>query len=547
MYVVFKGIYGSDKDAVKIEGGIIRELLCSSDIPKDLPASELKRLDGYAYPGFNDSHMHLVGLGKKLSLFSCVDCKSRRELADGLLKYIESGRHRGGWLLGRGWNQDLFDDGSLPTKEDIDRASKEIPIAVHRTCGHIAVLNSAALRASGLCDESGKADIELVERIRTLGGEIDMVKDSDGRETLEPTGIIRENAASILIEEKYSEEELRHFVLKAQEYLVSLGITSVQTDDLYFAEDWRDMVRIFEELEAEGALKLRVYEQSQIPSPRELLDEYVQCKDGSDKRFKLGPLKIVADGSLGARTAFMTEPYHDNEPGSEDNLGMMTLSEERLEEMIFAAAASGTDAAIHGIGDGTIEVLIRINEELKNSSFMKSNRLFNAMAKPGSLSGLKSLRNTIIHCQVMSFEQVERMAKIGLDAMVQPIFLDYDLGIIESRVGSEKAKSSYAYRTMLDSGIRLSFGSDAPVEDPNPLRGMHFAVNRKTEAIMLDEAIDAYTKEGAYFSYEEDVKGEIAEGMFADIAVVRDRLTPENLLKNKNLATIIGGEIVYMG
>lgn len=570
MYLEFDGIYGTDRTVIEVEDGMIKRLLRPEELSS---ADACQRIRGYAYPGFNDSHMHLIGLGKKLSTVDCVGCRSAEEVGERVALFIASnsariagedmaedaGRGRDSdkeknapaWILGRGWNQDLFSEKRLPSRHDLDRVSEEIPIAIHRVCGHIAVLNTCALREAGLIDEGGEINRERIERLRAEGGEVDI-------EEGELTGILREFACDV-IRSEYSVSELEDFVLKAQDYLFSLGITSVQTDDLYFSDNWRDVVRMFEKMEREGLLKISVYEQSQIKESAELLEEYRQSKsacggdsvlrpasepkerpdpcrlpgseDGfgtraiSRKKFRLGPLKILSDGSLGARTAYMTEPYADDP----DTSGILAVSEDKLRELMFEAAQAGTDSAVHGIGDGAIQILLDINSEIGG----------------GTSSSVSKNRNTIIHCQVMSEDQIDKMAEIGIGAMVQPIFLDYDLGIIESRVGAEKARTSYAYRTMLDRGIRLAFGSDAPVEDPNPLLGIHFAVNRAEEAVELDEAIHAYTVEGAYYSYEEGVKGRLKEGYFADIAVFSDEIRRDNLRDNRCIAVFVSGEQVF--
>lgn len=530
-----------DCDTLETDGGIIRRVLKRDRIPASAVSLYI---DGYAYPGFNDSHMHLVGMGKKLSSADCTGCKSRKEIAERIRAFLkqnapagkvsvpsvsEENMHAGAserntpernasatkWLLGRGWNQDLFDDGRLPSRHDLDGAADDLAIVIHRVCGHIAVLNTKALRELGILNEDDTPNLPRIAALRAKGGEADIDPNGD------VTGILRENALNE-IPESFSEDELIRFVLKAQDYLLSLGITSVQTDDLYFTPNRRDMISIFEKLERDGRLKIKVYEQSQIPAERDLETFYRQDKSGeSHKKFKTGPLKMLSDGSLGARTAYMRSPYAD----APDTVGILTVPEARLKSMIETANRCNIDAAVHAIGDGAVEILLGLYAS--------------APARE------KQPRNTIVHCQIMDFEQIDRMAKLGIGAMVQPIFLEYDLTIVESRVGSKKAESSYAYRTMLDRGIKLAFGSDAPVEDPNPLAGMHFAVNREKEAVTLEEAVAAYTVAGAYYSYEEHRKGLLKPGYSADIAVFREEITAENLKHNQNIATFVNGELLY--
>lgn len=523
MYYQFQSIYPTTKTTMKVENGRISALYDDTELQAlHLSSDDVIKLDGHAYPGFNDSHMHLVGTGKKLADFNASTCKSISDYQNALRNYIKrNGSTPDRWILGRGWNQDIFSDNRLPHLSDLDAISAEIPIAIHRVCGHIAVLNTPALQKCGFLDANGEIDRERIALAREMGGDLDM---EDGK----LTGIVREMALNLL-PITYSDAVIQSYIKSAQEYLFSLGITSVQSDDLYFSEDWRNVIHLFEKMEADGTLKIRVYEQSQVPTAECLKKEYKQEKSIADKRFKCGPLKMLSDGSLGARTAYMSQPYTDD-PSTR---GMLTVPESTLIEMMQAAAESGTDSAIHSIGDGSLQILLDQNQNLQDAGYQG--------------------RNTIVHSQIMTWNQIDQMQKLGVGAMVQPIFLDYDLNIVESRVGAEKARSSYAYRSMLDKGIRLSFGSDSPVENPCPRTGIYFALHRRrggeqcpqVEAVTLEEAIRCYTEDGAYFSYEEQVKGQLKPGFFADFTVLSQKLTPHNLLETDVIATAVGGEIVF--
>lgn len=529
MYYQFQSIYATDKTVLKVEHGIITAMYNDAEFQALRPfASDITTIEGHAYPGFNDSHMHLVGTGKKLADFNATACNSISDFQNALRCYVEQterldSSNDNPWILGRGWNQDVFSDHRLPNRDDLDAVRADVPIAIHRVCGHIAVLNTAALKKCGFLDDNGQIDQGRISEAREMGGDLDI---EDGK----LTGIVREMALNLL-PITYTNETIRNYVQNAQNYLFSLGITSVQSDDLYFSENWRTVIKLFQSMEQDGTLKIRVYEQSQVPSVECLRQEYRQEKSTSNKRFKCGPLKMLSDGSLGARTAYMSEPYADDPT----TRGMLTVPEETLIDMMNAAAESGIDSAIHSIGDGSLQILLDQNRQIRDKGYHG--------------------RNTIVHSQIMTWKQVDQMAELKVGAMVQPIFLDYDLKIVESRVGKDKARSSYAYRSMLDKGIRLSFGSDSPVENPCPLTGIYFALHRKRggelqlqtdeESVTLDEAIRCYTEDGAYFSYEEDVKGRLQTGYFADFTVLSHKLTPYNLLETEVLATAVNGEIVF--
>lgn len=566
MFIRFKEIYGTHHNVVEIKDRLINNLYSDSDIVDGkINNQPVINKDGYAYPAFNDSHMHLIGYGLRLSQLNFNDCTSLESMLDDIAKAVgQTPPTAEKWLRGRGWNHDKFTEKRLPNRHDLDRAvakglenhqdSNEFvkagfvqtsndqaqgPVALKRACGHISVLNTAALRLCGLMNSDNSINMELVKEIRANGGEVDIdypckstadisscdSESSKGAPLPELTGIIREFAIDRLVPSNYSESELEKFIARAQERLLSYGVGSVQSDDLYFGEDHFKMIEFFERLESENKLKIRVYQQSQMKSKEDITQKYKQDKSGVDKMFKLGPLKALPDGSLGSRTAYMKQPYADD-PSTR---GILTTSVEELSGKMMAASQKSVDSAIHGIGDATIEILLDIYKNIN------------------TLTG-KSNRNSIIHSQIMSLEQIEKMANLKVGALVQPIFLNYDSQIVEARVGKKLAQTSYAYRTMIDKGIMLAFGSDAPVEDPNPLLCMLEAVKRDfvpEEAVTLDEAIKCYTENGAYFSYEQNKKGRIEPGQFADIAVLKEKLTVDNLQTNKVISTYVAGECVW--
>lgn len=465
--------------------------------------------DKVLYPGFNDSHLHLIGFGSYLNTCRLEQIQSIADLIRHVSGYAET--YTGAVLYGRNWNQDLFHEKRLPTKEDLDLACPSRPVVLYRTCGHIAVINSAAIKHFGITSQSS-----------VPGGAIDTVNG-------DLTGILRENALN-LVKQTVTLESLREDLIRAQQHLNRLGITSVQSDDLIMVPDDQQMalLTLMEELGRDGLLTVRVYEQSQFFTParfKNALEGGYKQNEGN-AYFKRGPLKILADGSLGARTARMHHGYAD----APNERGILIHPVSELDALIHMASEHHIDVVAHGIGDFTIDYLI---EAFKRTS---------------------SGHNAIVHCQITTDHAMTEMGNHHIGALVQPIFLEYDMDIVEDRVGPELAKTSYAFKTMLEKGILLGFGSDAPVEDPNPLKGIHYAVNRKRpdgrvlhvdEALTLEQAIRAYTLDAARFSHEAHEKGMLSTGYYADFVVFDHELSSDHLLDEKVIATYVGGKCVY--
>ena len=319
-----------------------------------------------------------------------------------------------------------------------------------------------------------------------------------------------------------------------------MGITSVQTDDFesFPDKDFKKVIQAYEELKQEGKLKMRVYEQGLMPVKERIkeLSEYKYFTGTGDERFKMGPIKLLLDGSLGGKTALLQMPY----AGEKENKGVVTYTQEEFDEIVKYADSLGYQIAVHAIGDGAVKMAL--------DSFEK-------------LPELNRKRHGIVHCQITTMELIDRIKELDIIVYIQPIFLDYDLHIVEDRVGYERSLESYAWRTMLDKGIRLCFGSDAPVDSADVIRSIHCAVNRQdinfypekgwlpNEKISVEEAVRCYTVNSAYASFEENIKGSLEKGKLADFVVLdRDIFTIEKsqILSTKIDSTIIGGEILYI-
>jgi len=481
----------------------------------------------FVCPGFNDSHMHLVSYGHTMEM-----CDLTGEATTSLSAVQQALRnfaaaHPDGWLVGRGWNHDYFSPaGDIPTRHDLDAVDATRPICITRCCGHCLVVNTRALELLGI---DGNTPVPE-------GGAIDL--DEDGV----PTGVLRDTAMVIAQANlpKPDMEGLKRRIRNACAALNRVGVTSCQSDDFTSFENvpWQDVLTALQEVEKEGGLTVRVYEQSQFTTPESLqsfLDMGYTTGTGSDM-FKIGPLKLLGDGSLGARTAYLSGEYADA-PGVK---GLAIFSQEQFNEMIALARSGGMSAAIHVIGDGILD------------------RVLNAFEYAAEKYPDIPVRSGVVHVQLTRPDQLQRMKELGLHAYVQTIFIDYDSHIVRQRVG-DLADTSYAFRTMREMGITVSNGTDCPVEWPNPMRGLQCAVTRQPldasippyrpeEAMTIEDALQIYTADGAYASCEEDFKGRIAPGMAADFVILEESpfdAPPQEIHRIRALQTFLGGRCVY--
>lgn len=479
--------------------------------------------------GFNDSHMHLLNYGSSLLK---AQLAAHTESLEDMLACLdtfqkEHPRKDGAWLMGRGWNQDYFTDvDRMPNRYDLDRVSTEVPICATRACGHCLVVNSKALELLGVTADTPQPE----------GGEI-------GMENGEPDGRFFDNAMEPVYDSipVPSKEEIKDMIRSACKALNSYGVTSSQSDDycVYRAVPWQTVNEAYKELEESGELTVRVYEQSNF-TDLESLKGFVEAGNvtgiGTD-RFKIGPLKMLGDGALGARTAFLSRPYADDP----STCGIPVFTQETMDEMIGYANAHGMQAAVHTIGDACLD------------------RVLSAYEKALAENPREDHRHGIVHCQITRADQLEKIAKMHLHVYAQSIFLDYDNHIVEERVGKELASTSYSWKTLMNNGVSVSNGTDCPVELPDALACMQCAVTRTTlrdhvgpylpdQKFTVQEALDSYTIRSAEASFEENVKGQIAEGMMADFVVLGQNPfeVDESTIKDIPVCrTYLAGELVY--
>lgn len=481
-------------------------------------------------PGFNDSHMHLLGFGYFLNMLDLSGCISIDEVIEKTKNFVkEKNIQKGMWVRGRGWNHDYFEvEKRFPTRYDLDKISTEHPIVLTRACGHICIANSKAIEMAGLNKETHQVE----------GGHFDV--DEIG----EPLGIFRENALDLIysIIPNPEPEEIKKALKAATAYANSKGLTSVQTDDFGSISSYgfKRVIQAYNELNESGELTLRIYEQCLLPEIN-MLNEFLEAGYATgqgDEMFKIGPLKLLGDGSLGARTASLCQPYED-EPST---TGILVFTQEELDELVRTAHNNKMQIAIHAIGDKIMYMALEAIEK----SLKENPRLDH--------------RHGIIHCQITDEKLLNKYKELNVTAYIQPIFLHYDIHIVEDRLGKDRAKNTYAFKTMLDKNIHIALGTDCPVEPLDVMPSIYCAVTRKDlkgypekgwlpeEKLTVEEAIYNYTMGSAYASFEENIKGSITEGKLADMAVLSQNIfevEPESIKDIVVDMTIVGGRVVY--
>jgi predicted amidohydrolase YtcJ len=524
-------------EALIIERGRIVAIGTSREMLAAAPA-EAEKIDAegsLVLAAFNDSHLHLMWMGRRAGNIEGTGAASIEEV-------IRRGREHIArynpppetYIQGDGINPDFFTEGEKRDlcREDVDKISTEHPVILSRHCGHTLYCNSQALRRAGLGDHAPDMEKGIIE------------KDENGR----PTGVVRENAGALIRKAvpAPSREDMRRHLTLAMRKAHSLGVTTCGSYDAD-GPDFENIVAayqdIYEEARITGIPALRVTMQCGISARDDILDEYLKKNknfDGSSHPvwgnfLKMGPIKLFGDGTLGAHTAWMRHPYRDKP----ETQGVPVLNEKTLTHFVQKAAAGGMQVLVHSIGDAGIDSVIAA---------------FETVTAPGH----NPLRHGIIHCQITSMDLLERMARNKILALVQPVFLEDDMHILERRVGPELAATSYAWGSMHKRGIPVSYSTDAPVSDIDPLHCIAWAVLRRDrnasqsfypgEQVDVYTAVDAYTAASAFSAFDERNLGHIAPGYLADLVFLdRDIFAkpPEDISKTRVLRTICAGETVY--
>ncbi|NWG11502.1 amidohydrolase [Candidatus Bathyarchaeota archaeon] len=458
-------------------------------------------------PGLVDCHVHMTGFGWSLQELDLRNADSIKKVQQKLKKYAEQNLDSG-WILGGRWDQEKFSEKRYPTRWDLDTAVADKPVFLVRVCGHLGVCNSKALQLANITKET------------TIdGGKIDLDEAAK-----EPNGILRENALELVWKAipKPSLKDLENVCLLASRKAVEAGLTGV-----HWLVDSADEIRAIQRLNSEGKLPLRVY----LGIPAEHLDKLVSLgflTGFGNGMVKIGFIKFFADGSLGARTAALKEPYSDNLKTS----GMLLNTQKKLDKAVLKAHGAGLQLGIHAIGDDAIDSVLK--------AYTKALKYFPR----------KNHRHRIEHCSVLNPKLVKRMKRLGLTASVQPHFIVSDFWVVD-RVGKARAHWVYPFKTLTRENLIVTAGSDCPVEPINPLLGIWAAVTRKNfteESLTIEEALKTYTLNAAYASFDEDKKGTIEAGKLADLTVLSDNLfsIPTEKIKQVSVEmTIVAGKVVY--
>ena len=511
-------------EAVAVLGSRIIAVGSTKDIRK-LAASNTRVIDAkkrLVLPGFNDAHTHFLSGGFQLSSVDLRDANTPKEFADRIRAFSEK-IPKGQWITGGDWDHERWPDAKLPTKELIDPFTADTPVFVNRLDGHMALANSLALRLAGVTRQT----------LDPPGGVI--VRDP---KTGEPTGVLKDAAQSFVwkVVSPSSFDEKLAAARAATNYAASLGVTSVQ--DMSAGAD----VGVYQTLLDRGELKTRIYAVAPLPAWERLARTGVRAHFGSDM-LRVGGLKGFADGSLGSTTALFYEPYRDD-PSTSGIAGDEMYPEGAMLERVRAADKAGLQTMIHAIGDRANDLILTIFEQVEREN------------------GDRDRRFRIEHAQHLRAQDIPRFARDKVIASMQPYHAIDDGRWAEKRIGKERAKTTYAFRSLLDSGATLAFGTDWTVAPLNPVLSVYAAVTRRTldgknskgwipeQKISVEEALRAYTVGSAYAEFQETVKGSITVGKLADLVILsRDifKIDPKDIENVKVVFTLVDGRIVYEG
>jgi predicted amidohydrolase YtcJ len=468
-------------------------------------------------PGFIDCHVHFLEGGFRLSSVQLRDASTPAEFIKRIKAYAEQ-VGPGVWITGGDWDHALW-GGELPTHQWIDSVSTRNPVWVRRLDGHMALANSLAMQAAGVSAKT--PDV--------AGGTI--VRDAQGN----PTGIFKDNAMVLIdrVVPEPDQTQRERALQAAMSYVASQGVTSV-----HHMGTWDDLA-LFRRVHDAGKLITRIY--AAVPlTTAQLLAKEVRAHGRGDEWLRIGMLKCFVDGSLGSHTAAFFEPFTDT-PGDS---GLLVNAPEDLLRWVSQADSAGLQVAVHAIGDRANALLLDIH------------------AQVAARNGPRDRRFRIEHAQHLRPADIPRFAQLEVIASMQPYHAIDDGRWAEKVIGPERIKTTYAFRSLIDSGAHLVFGSDWYVAPPSPLLGIHAAVTRRTidgrnpdgwvpeQKITVEEALRAYTASAAYASFEEAEKGTLEPGKLADFAVLdRDimRIPPEEIAEAKVVMTVVGGKTVFEG
>jgi predicted amidohydrolase YtcJ len=489
----------------------------------------------FAMPGFNDAHVHLAEAAFGRLAVNLEGSVSLAEIQQRIRAHLKDYKP-GEWVTGRGWDHTLWPVKKFPTRQDLDAIATDRPMFFGRMDGHVAIVNSRALQIAGITRESPDPPGGRIERDSKTG---------------EPSGLLEESSAMNLVYRRippYSEAQRRRAFELVMNEATQFGVTSMQDNSVHGLLEsdnygWLNFL-IYQQMRREGKLKIRITEWLPFFAPLDRLEEMRRLGGASsadnpgDPWVKPGALKAYLDGTIGSRTAAMLAPYSDDPSTS----GILRVDPAEVTRLAIERDRAGFQIALHGIGDRANRVALDI------------------FAAVLAANGPRDRRDRIEHAQIVALVDLPRFASLHVIASMQPSHLLDDERWASDRLGPERVNGAYAWRSMLQNGAPLAFGTDFPVESIDPLRGLYACVTRELpgggppggwqpeERLTIDECLRSYTVGSAYGQFEEQRKGTIAPGMLADIVVFPADLTrmpASELLHTPVAMTVVGGRIAY--
>lgn len=473
-------------------------------------------------PGFNDAHVHFVDGGDHLQQVQLKDAASPQEFARRIEQRAKT-TPKGEWITGGDWDEQRWSPPDLPTKELVDPVTPNTPVWVNRYDGHESLANSVTLKLANITAKTPDPP----------GGQI--VRDAQGN----PTGILRDAAQDLVFKvmPPMSHAHRMRAIHQALEHAASLGVTSVQDMNPAYAD-----VAAYSELQELGALTTRIYVAPMETGWKDQAKVGLRHAQGT-AFLRMGAVKGYADGSLGSETAYFFDPYTDD-PKSRGLLSEEMHPPSAMRQRLTGADAVGLQLCIHAIGDQGISMILDIFEQIEKAN------------------GKRDRRWRIEHSQHLAAKDFARYARLGVIASVQPYHAIDDGRWAEKRIGPDRIKRTYAFRTLLSNGVRLAFGTDWSVAPLSPVWGIYAAVTRATldgknpggwlpeQKLTVAESVEAYTLGSAYAEFQEKEKGSITPGKLADFVILSDdifRIPPAAIKDVKVEATFVGGKVVYGG
>ncbi len=508
----------SNAEAVAVMGNKIVAVGTNAEV-RALVGANTKTIDAkgrLVIPGFNDSHVHFLEGGFQLSAVDLRDAKSPEEFVRRIKEFAVK-QPKGRWILGGKWDHENWTPNNLPTKELIDAATPDHPVFIDRLDGHMALANSLALKLANVTKDTKEVEGGLI------------VREANGN----PTGVLKD-AAMVYINRVipgFSFEQKLEAAQAATDYAASLGVTSVQ--DMSAGND----VGVYQELMRQGKLKTRIYAVSPLPDWQRLGRAGVRTAFGGEM-LRIGGLKGYSDGSLGSTTAWFFEPYLDDPKST----GLPSDEIPKMYENVLNADKAGLQVMVHAIGDKANDTMLSTFERVTKEN------------------GAKDRRFRIEHAQHIRMDDIKRFGQLKVIASMQPFHAIDDGRWAWKRIDEKRLKGTYAFRSLLNSGATLAFGTDWAVAPLNPLLGIYAAVTRRTlddknpngwipeQKISVEETLRAYTSGSAYAEFQENVKGTITIGKLADLVILSDdifTINPNKIGETKVLTTVMDGKIVF--